>query len=43
VAERPLGVVLAPGKFGPSEHSAEEAHIERVKDFFKVIEAASGL
>ena len=42
VAQRALGVMLAPRKFRPSQQAAEETHIECVKDFLKVIEATFG-
>ena len=40
VAERTLGVVFAPGEVGPAEQAAEETHVETVKDFFEMEEAA---
>jgi hypothetical protein len=33
VAEGALGMLLAPGELGPAQQSAEEARIQRVKDF----------
>ena len=42
VAERTFGVVLAPGKLGAAEQSAEEAEIQRVEDFIEMVEAALG-
>jgi hypothetical protein len=40
VAEGTLGVVFAPGEVGPTEQAAEETHVETVKDFFEMEEAA---
>src|ERR1700677_685282 len=40
VPKRPLGVVLAPGKFRPSEQAAEEAQVQRVENFLEVVEPA---
>jgi hypothetical protein len=42
VAERALGVVLAPGEVGTAEQPAEEARVERVEDLFEIEEAAFG-
>src|ERR1039458_8770084 len=42
VAESPLGHVLAPSELGTAEKAGEEAEVERVEDFFEVIEAALG-
>jgi len=42
VAERALGVVLAPGKVGAAEQPAEEARVERVENFIKIKVAALG-
>ena len=39
VAERALGVVLAPGEFGAAEQAAEEARVERVEDFFEMVDS----
>src|SRR5438477_2365398 len=40
VAQRALGVVFAPGEFRTSHESAEEAKIQGIEYFVKVIEAA---
>jgi len=42
MAERALGVVLAPGELGTAEQAAKEAQVERVEDFVQVVEAAFG-
>lgn|SRR5579862_4996546 len=42
VAERALGVVFAPGEVGAAEKTSEEAQVQRVEHFFKVVVAAFG-
>ena len=42
VAERALGVVLAPGEVGAAEQPAEKARVERVEDLLEIEEAALG-
>jgi len=42
VAQRALGVVLAPGEVGTAEQAAEEARVEGVEDLFEMVIAAFG-
>jgi hypothetical protein len=38
VAERPPGHAFAPGQLRPAQQTAEEAHIQGVEDFLKIVE-----
>jgi len=38
----PLGKLLTPGELWASEETSKEARVERVEDFFQVVEAALG-
>ena len=42
MAERALGVVLAPGEVGAAEQPAEKARVERIENLFKIEVAALG-
>jgi len=40
MAERALGHVLAPGELWTSEKASEETCVQRVENFFEMVEAA---